>query len=108
MNINFQLVNNKKGRKVITMAKFKESELTENLKEFQNKTTIELEFEKSIEGKLKLEETTVKYDEKRGFINIKSKDSSFKVNTTLVYGYEKIKGEISIDLESILLRIKKV
>ncbi len=90
------------------MAKFKESELTENLKEFQNKTTIELEFEKSIEGKLKLEETTVKYDEKRGFINIKSKDSSFKVNTTLVYGYEKIKGEISIDLESILLRIKKV
>ena len=108
MNINFQLVNNKKGRKVITMAKFKESELTENLKEFQNKSTIELEFEKSIEGKLKLEETTVKYDEKRGFINIKSKDSSFKVNTTLVYGYEKIKGEISIDLESILLRIKKV
>lgn len=90
------------------MAKFKESELTENLKEFQNKTTIELEFEKSIEGKLKLEETTVKYDEKRGFINIKSKDSNFKVNTTLVYGYEKVKGEISIDLESILLRIKKV
>lgn len=89
------------------MAKFKESELTENLKEFQNASTIELEFEKSVEGKIKLEDTTIKYDEKKGFVNIESKDSIFRINTALVYGYEKTKGVIYIDLESILLKIKK-
>lgn len=90
------------------MAKFKESELTENLKGFQNNTTIELEFEKSIDGKIKLQEANIKYDHKRGYINIESRESNFKINTTLVYGYEKIEDEIHIDLESILLRIKKV
>ena len=89
------------------MAKFKESDLSENLKEFENKTTIEIEFEKSIDGKVKLEEATIKYDEKRGFINIENKDSNFKINTTLVYGYLKTEEEIQIDLETILLKIKR-
>ena len=84
------------------MAKFKESDLSENLKEFENKTTIEIEFEKSIDGK-----ATIKYDEKRGFINIENKDSNFKINTTLVYGYLKTEEEIQIDLETILLKIKR-
>ena len=38
----FQLVNNKIRKKVNTMSKFKESELSENLKEFQNKCNIEI------------------------------------------------------------------
>lgn len=90
------------------MPKFKESDLTENLQEFQKKDTIELEFEKSIEGTIKLEEATINYDDKKGYINIESKDGNFKINTTLVYGYEKIKDKINIDLDSILLKIKKV
>lgn len=89
------------------MAKFKESELTENLQEFQNKDTIELEFEKSLEGKIKIEDAIINFDNKRGYINIEGKDSKFKINTALVYGYEKLKDEIQIDLESILLKIKK-
>ena len=63
--------------------------------------------EKSIDGKVKLEEATIKYDEKRGFINIENKDSNFKINTTLVYGYLKTEEEIQIDLETILLKIKR-
>lgn len=90
------------------MAKFRENELTENLKEFEKETTIELIFEKSIEGKMILENATVKYDDKIGYIYLKSKNGDFKINTTLVYGYEKIKDEIDIDLETTLLKIKKV
>ena len=66
--------------------------LSENLKEFENKTTIEIEFEKSIDGKVKLEEATIKYDEKRGFINIENKDSNFKINTTFRIIRQKMKN----------------
>ena len=90
------------------MEKFKESELTKNLQPFQEKTTIELEFEKSINGKLILEDTTVNYDYKNGFINIESKNGNFKINTTLVYGYGKENKEIYIDLESLLIKLKKI
>lgn len=90
------------------MAKFKESELTENLQEFEKETTIELEFEKSIDGKIKLENATVKYDKKTGYLTIQSDNNNFRINTTLVYGYEKINDEVDIDLETILLKIKKV
>ena len=107
MNKNFELVNNKKRKKVNTMAKFRESELTEILQEFQKNDTIELEFEKSITGKMKLEEANVNYDGKYGFINIKSKNSTFQINTTLVCGYEKIDDEINIDLETLLLKFRK-
>lgn len=90
------------------MAKFKESELTENLKEFQNKGNIELEFEKSINGKIKIEDATVIYNNKTGFINIESEKAKFKVNTTLVYKYEKIRETIYIDLEMLLIKLRKI
>lgn len=88
------------------MARFKESELTEKLQEFKNKKNIELEFEKSIEGKMKLEESTLKYDREYGYIIIESKNCKLKINTTLVTGYENIKDEIHIDLETLLLKFK--
>ena len=88
------------------MARFKESELTEKLQEFKNKKNIELEFEKSIEGKIKLEEATLEYDREYGYIIIKSKNCNLKINTTLVTGYEKFKDEIHIDLETLLLKFK--
>ena len=71
------------------MKKFKEFDLNENLQEFQEKTTIELNFERSIDGRFKLEDATIKYDEKKGFINIDSKNGNIKINTTLVYSYGK-------------------
>lgn len=90
------------------MEKFRENELTEKLKEFQEKTTIELEFEESIEGKIELEDTTVKYDAKRGYINIENKESNIRINTALVCEYQKTENEICIDLESTLLKIRKL
>ena len=90
------------------MAKFKESELSEKLKEFQEKCDIEIEFEKSISGKLKLEDAIIVYNNKNGFINIESEKTKFKINTTLVYRYEKVKEIIYIDLDSLMIKIKKV
>ena len=90
------------------MEKFKEFDLTENLQTFQEKTTIELEFDKSINGNLILEDATIKYDNKNGYIDIESKKGNFKINTTLVYGYRKKNDEIYIDLESLLIKIKKI
>ena len=78
------------------------------MKEFQNKGDIELEFEKSISGKLKIEDATVFYNNKTGFINIESADAKFKINTTLVYRYERIKDTIYIDLEILLIKIRKI
>ena len=89
------------------MAKFRESELTKHLQNFRNKTTVQLEFEKGLSGKIDLEEANIVYDNKYGFINIESKNGTVQINTTLVYGYEKIGEEINIDLESLLLKIKK-
>ena len=90
------------------MAKFGEKELTENLKDFESNTQIELEFEKNIDGKIVLENATIKYDEKYGFINIISNSGSFKINTTLVFGYERIEDEIIINLDTLILKIRKV
>ena len=90
------------------MAKFKESELSEKLKEFQEKCDIEIEFEKSISGKLKLEDAIIVYNNKNGFINIESEKTKFKINTTLVYRYEKVKEIIYIDLDYITLKIRKI
>ena len=89
------------------MSKFKEYELIQKLHEFQNPTNIELEFEKDMDGKIILENATAKYDSKLGFINIESKNVKFKINTTLVYGYEIINDVIQISLESLVLKIKK-
>ena len=90
------------------MAKFRESELTNYLKDFENKTKIELKFERGLEGKMILEEGTVKYDRDFGFINIKGKQAEFRINTTLVDVYEKNDDEISIYIESIVLKIKNL
>ena len=89
------------------MKKFREFDLNENLQEFQEKCTIEIEFDRNIVGKIKLKEATVKYDEKKGYINIDSKSGNFKINTTLVYGYGKEENIIYINLDTILLKIKK-
>ena len=89
------------------MKKFKEFELTENLKDFQEKTKIEIEFDISINAKLILEGATVKYDSKNGFIDIEGENAKFRINTTLVYGYGIENDEIHIDLETLLIKIKK-
>ena len=90
------------------MKKFKERELPEKLQEFQEKKVVEIEFDKSISGKLRLEETIIAYDSKNGYINIKSKNGNFTINTTLVYGYGIEDETIYIDLESLLIKIKAV
>ncbi len=89
------------------MKKFKEFELTENLKDFQEKTKIEIEFDISIDANLILEDATVKYDSKNGFIDIEGKNAKFTINTTLVCGYGIENNEIYIDLETLLIKIKK-
>ena len=90
------------------MKKFKERELPEKLQEFQDKKVVEIEFDKSISGKLKLEETIIIYDSKNGYINIKSKNGNIIINTTLVYGYGIEDEDMYIDLESLLIKIKAV
>lgn len=89
------------------MARFKENELNEKLKEFQKADKIEIEFEKSIDGKLVLEGATIEYDYNTGFINIKSKIGTLKINTALVYRYEMINNEIQITLEDMVIKIGK-
>ena len=89
------------------MAKFTESNLAEILKDFENIPKIELEFDKSLEGKIVLSNALIKYDSKYGFINITSEEGEFKINTTLIYSYEKIDKEIIIDLDTISLKIKR-
>ena len=89
------------------MSKFRESELTETLKEYKENSTVELEFERCIDGGITLEEANIKYDSKYGFINITSKNGTFKINTTLVFGYEKKKDVIEIDLDTLIVRIRK-
>ncbi len=90
------------------MAKFRENDLTNILKNFKNKTKIQLKFECGLEGKMILEDATVIYDRDFGFINIKGKEAEFRINTTLVHAYEKNDNEISIYLESIILKIATV
>lgn len=89
------------------MAKFNENELTEKLKDFESQKQIELEFEGGIDGKIELEDVKVKYNSKTGFIGILGKNCELKINTTMVCGYEKIENEIKIDLETMLLKIRK-
>ncbi len=89
------------------MSKFRESELTKNLKNFEMKNNIEIKLERGLEGKIILKDATVKFDEECGFINIKSEDTEFKINTTLVDEYQKNNDEILIYVESIIFKIKK-
>lgn len=88
------------------MTKFRENELNKMLEDFRDEN-IELEFEKGIDGKVKLEKATLEYDYKTGFINITATNGELHVNTTMACGYERIENQIMIDLETILLKIKK-
>ena len=90
------------------MSKFREIDLAKNLKKFENNTNIELLFEKGLNGKIILEKATVKYDNQYGFINIEGKNVEFKVNTTLVEKYENNNDQIEINMESILLKIRRI
>ena len=89
------------------MAKFNENELTERLKEYENQSKINLEFERGIDGKIEIEEAKIKYNEQTGFIEIIGKQCDIQINTTMVCGYEKTENEIKIDLEEIMLKISK-
>lgn len=89
------------------MAKFRENELTEKLKGFENKNKVKLEFERGIGGKFEIEDATVKYNSQTGFIEIDGKNCVLQINTTMVCKYEKIDDEIIIDLETVLLKITK-
>ena len=90
------------------MTKFGERELTENLKDFEDNSKIELEFDRCINGKVLIEQAKIEYDGKHGYINIMGNNSSFRINTTLVFGYEKIEDELYVDLDSLILKVKKI
>ena len=90
------------------MSRFREKDLPEILKEFQNKCNVELEFENNLSGNVILKDVTIKYYEEIGFINIEGKDTDLKINTTLVYFYEKDNNIIKIELESLVMYIKKI
>jgi len=90
------------------MSKFREKDLPEILEEFQNKSTVKIEFENNLFGNIILENVTIKYDEKLGFINIEGINTNLKINTTLVYMYEKDDNNIKIELESLIITIKKL
>ena len=90
------------------MSRFKEKDLHEVLHEFQKHSTVELEFENNLTGNIVLKDVTIKYDEKIGFINIDGKETNLKINTTLVYLYEIKNKIIKIELEALVIYIKKV
>ena len=90
------------------MTKFREKDLDEVLKEFQSNSIIEIEFENNLSGKITIKDATIKYDKKVGFININGINISLKINTTLVYTYEKEKNRVKIDLDTLLINIKKI
>jgi len=85
------------------MAKFNENELTEKLKEYESKGNIRLKLERGLDGKIELEDATVIYDEKTGFIKISGKNCEI----TMVCKYEENGNEIKIDLEEIMLKLIK-
>ena len=89
------------------MLRFREKCLNEILKEFDNRSMIEIEFENNLSGSILLKDANIKYDEKLGFINIKGRNIKLKINTTLIYRYEKDKNSIKIELESLVIYIKK-
>ena len=90
------------------MSRFKEKDLNEMLKEFDNKSMIEIKLENSLSGSILLKDATIKYDEKLGFINIEGKNTKLKINTTLVYSYEIKNSIIKIELDYLMVYIKKI
>ena len=65
---------------------------------------IELGFEKGIEGKFEVEDASIGYDYKNGFIFIKGANCDLKINTAMVCGYEKNENEIRVDLEDVMVK----
>ena len=90
------------------MSKFNEKDLNEILKEFQDNSIIEIEFENNLSGKITIKDASINYNNKIGFININGINTSLKINTTLVYMYEKDKSSIKIDLDTLIINIKKI
>ena len=88
------------------MSKIKESELENYLKQFENKDVIEIEFDENLEGKIRVEEPIIEFEDKTGFLTIKGKMIFLKINSTLVYKYEEINNEFKIELEGLKLNIK--
>lgn len=88
------------------MAKFKENELIEILKDFNN-VNIVIEFERALSGLFNFENVNIWYEPEDGYIYIKNKDIMLKINSTMVFGYEKNNNKIKIDLDSIMLKISK-
>ena len=93
------------------MINVKEKELKKFLKDFKNKD-ITIEFNDGLEGKIKIKNASIIYDEKKGYINIIGKENNqkLKINTTIIYRYmttEKYESlEIRIDSQ-VALRIIK-
>ena len=69
----------KDEREEVAMSRFKEKDLSEMLKEFDNKSMIEIKLENSLSGSILLKDATIKYDEKLGFINIEGKNTKLKI-----------------------------
>ena len=88
------------------MSKIKESELEIFLKQFDNRKIIEIEFDENLEGKIRVEEPIIEFEDKTGFLTIKGKMIFLKINSTLVYKYEEINNEFKIELEGLKLNIK--
>lgn len=88
------------------MSKIKESELENFLKQFDNRKIIEIEFDENLEGKIRVEEPIIEFEDKTGFLTIKGKMIFLKINSTLVYKYEEINNEFKIELEGLKLNIK--
>ena len=88
------------------MSKIKESELENFLKQFDNRKIIEIEFDENLEGKIRVEEPIIEFEDRTGFLTIKGKMIFLKINSTLVYKYEEINNEFKIELEGLKLNIK--
>lgn len=90
------------------MEKFKEKDLEEILKEFKNINKLQIELKYGIESKMTLKDVTIEYDNKIGYINIKSKNGMCRINTTEVYRYEKEGNKISISLYPLTMILKPI
>ena len=88
------------------MSKFNEKDLNEILKEFQDNSIIEIEFENNLSGKIIIKDATINYNKKIGFININGINTSLKINTTLVYTYEKDKNSVKIAVSICKIKCK--
>lgn len=89
------------------MKKIKENELEKNLKQFQD-TNLQIEFENEVSGKIVVENGTVNFNREDGYIYINYDKGTLKINTTLVTGYEVEKNLISIQFETLVIKIKRI